>query len=223
MVRSINSKTRSSSAEANTSLAQTAYDVVLSRILDGTFATGSQVSEGRIASDLGLSRTPLREAIGRLEGEGLMQRSGRSVTVRSMSLRDYMEVLHMRRLLECEAAGIAATSIAEETVKALRERVAAMEAGVSSAEHWALDDDLHDAIARATGSSLLIKTVADLRRRTRMFGRDRIPGRFEGGKQEHLRILDALAARNREAAIQAMAEHLENAKNAILSELQRFG
>ncbi|WP_158515757.1 GntR family transcriptional regulator [Pararhizobium polonicum] len=219
----MDSKTQNSASETNTTLAQTAYDVLLSRILDGTFATGSQVSEGRIANDLGLSRTPLREAIGRLEGEGLMQRSGRSVTVRAISLRDYMEVLHMRRLLECDAAGIAAASISLDVVAVLHERVQAMQDSVSSAEHWALDDDLHDAIARSTGSSLLIKTVADLRRRTRMFGRDRIPGRFEGGRQEHLRILDALSARNRGAAIQAMAEHLENAKNAILAELQRFG
>lgn len=219
----MDSKHQLNTADSNQTLAQTAYEAVLARILDGSLAAGSQVSEGRIASDLGLSRTPLREAIGRLEGEGLMQRSGRSVTVRPVSLRDYMEVLHMRRLLECEAAGMAATSIAPETVDALRKRVVAMRSTVSSAEHWELDDDLHDSIARATGSTLLTKTVADLRRRTRMFGRDRIPGRFEGGRVEHLRILDALAARDRDEAMEAMAEHLENAKNAILAELQRFG
>lgn len=209
--------------EPNQTLAQTAYEAVLKRILDGTLAAGGPISEGRLAGDLGLSRTPLREAIGRLEGEGLMMRAGRSVTVRVLSLRDYLEVLHMRRLLECEAAGMAAASMPAETIAALRARVMAMDGDVSSADHWEVDNAIHDGIARATGSALLARTVADLRRQTRMFGRDRIPGRFEAGREEHLRLLDALAARDADAAVAAMREHLDNAKNAIIAELQRFG
>ena len=79
-------------------------------ILDGTLEPGTRLSEKKFADHLGVSRTPVREAIGQLVSEGLAKRSaGSAPVVSSVSLNEIMEILHVRSLLECEAARKAAS------------------------------------------------------------------------------------------------------------------
>ncbi|MCX8997435.1 GntR family transcriptional regulator [Rhizobiaceae bacterium BDR2-2] len=205
------------------SLVQLAYSTVLAKILDGSLAGNQLISEGKLASDLGLSRTPMREAIGRLEGEGLVVRNGRSLAVQTLTLSDYLEIHHMRRLLETEAVALAVEHLAPEALQDLRQAVLGMEETVSPVDHWTLDDRIHNMIAEASGSRLLARTIADLRRRTRLFDRSRIPSRFHPGRQEHLRMIDTLLAKDKAGAVEAMRIHLDGAKNAILNEFNKFG
>lgn len=205
------------------SLVQLAYGAVLAQILEGTLRGNELISEGKLATELGLSRTPVREAIGRLEGEGLIVRNGRALAVQRLTLSDYLEIHHMRKLLETESISLAVGRIALADLKCLRAMVEEMGEDVSALDHWVLDDRIHNTIALASGSRLLAQTIADLRRRTRLFDRSRLPDRFEPGRQEHLKILDTLIAKDRAAAIEAMRTHLDGAKGAIMSGIDKFG
>ncbi len=210
--------------DSSESLSRLAYRAVLRQILDGKLKPKEVVHEGKLATDLGLSRTPVREAIGKLEGEGFLIRSGRTVMVQELTLADYLEILHMRRLLECEAAGLAAETgrASHADLRALREEIAALDEEHGAEAHWTVDSNLHDLIARASGSRLLAQTVADLRRRTLLFGLDRLPGRLRKGRDEHLAIIDAILAGDRAEAVAAMRRHLDSTRDEVLSSLQRF-
>jgi DNA-binding GntR family transcriptional regulator len=87
--------------------------------------------------------------------------------------------------------------------------------------HWDADDPLHGSIADASGNKVLADLVRNLRRKTRMFSRKRMPERFIPGSEEHLAINAALEKRDTPAARAAMALHLENSKRSILQILSR--
>jgi DNA-binding GntR family transcriptional regulator len=206
------------------SFARLAYQAVLKQIMDGELKPNQVVQEAKLAIDLGFSRTPVREAIGKLEGEGFVVRNGRTVTVQELTAADYFEILHMRRLIECEAAGLAAEPgrIDEAELRALRQEVESLDASAGVEEHWTLDGKIHNMIAQAAGSRLLAQTVADLRRRSLLFGLGRLPGRLRNGKTEHLALIDALLAGNAAEAREVMWGHLENMRAEVLRSLDRF-
>ena len=202
--------------------ASAAYNTLLDRILTRALTPGTVLHEIRLAETLGVSRTPLREALRRLEGEGLVGRNGgRSLVVQPITVRDYIEALHVRRLLESEAACLAAERIDRDLVADLRARVHSMteSGGPTPHDHWTLDDDIHGALAQASGNDLLAAIVRALRRKTRLFNLKRMPNRFLPGCHEHLAILDALDRRDGARARTAMAAHLDNVKASILGKL----
>lgn len=196
-----------------------AYEAIVSGIVTRRFAGGEILQEARIAQSLGLSRTPVREALGRLEGEGLLVRSGRVLMVRSVTVKEYLEALYMRRLVETEAVVLACGAIPLEELQALRARVAALTDPkiVSPEAHWQIDDDIHQTIANASGNDLMAQLIADLRLKTRLFNLKKVPNRFEPGRDEHLRIIDALIVHDKDEAREAMLVHLDNVKKGILS------
>jgi DNA-binding GntR family transcriptional regulator len=204
---------------------QAAYHRLREMILDGTFPVGTPLQENMLATRLGVSRTPVREALAQLINEGLVSRvSGLTPTVRRLSLDEFVEILHMRRLLEVEAAGRAAESGQMGDLPEIRSRIAAFVAGEqpSVEEHTALDDRLHSTLANLSGSKLLARYVADLRLKTRMFDKGRLPERFLPGSKEHLAIIDAVLAKRPEEAQQAMRQHLDNVRESILNFLRRL-
>ncbi|WP_369788129.1 GntR family transcriptional regulator [Rouxiella sp. WC2420] len=200
------------------SLTQNAFDAVLHMIQAGELANGEVVSERRLVEKLGLSRTPIREALGRLEGSHYLRRSGRTLLVNGVELSEILEIMSVRMLLEADAARSAAGKMSAEKLTAVRQRLMAMEnpAQVSGGYHWEVDDFLHFSIAETSGNKLLLRLIAELRTRTRMFGKETVPSRFEPGRNEHLAIIDAIEAGDGEAAAQAMAKHIESARNAII-------
>jgi DNA-binding GntR family transcriptional regulator len=199
-----------------------AYDLLLDMILSGEMPGGTVIRERRLSEALGLSRTPLREAIGRLEGERFLKRQqGRSLVVEHITVNEYIQILHVRRVVEREAVELAAGRIPPETLVRMRSMVENLSDpdDLSAEDHWAVDDTIHETIADACGNKFLAYTIQDLRRKTRMFDLKRMPDRFESGRREHLLILDALDRKDPAAASKAMTEHIENVKASILRKL----
>ncbi len=204
-------------------LSDTAFERLKAMILDGTLSPGARLSEKKIADELGVSRTPVREAIGFLISEGLAVRhSGGAPVVNSVSLSDIMEILHARSLLECEAARKAAQSTSADTELAeIRGKLLKFIEGPrpDAAAHTALDMALHDRIAKMAGSKLLTEMIDSLKTKTRMFDQGSIPDRFEPGCAEHLAIIDAITARDPDSAAAAMKLHLANVRESIISHI----
>lgn len=210
-------------AETAQTLSDSAFQRIKAMILDGTLEPGTRLSEKKFADRLGVSRTPVREAIGQLLSEGLASRSaGGAPVVAMVSLSDIMEILHVRSLLECEAARKAALSGKPlDELRAIRAQIAGFLDGPrpSSAEHSALDMRLHGAIAQMAGSKLLADLIEALKTKTRMFDQGSIPDRLIPGCHEHLAIIDAVAASDPEQAAAAMRLHLGNVREAIIAHI----
>lgn len=209
-------------ANNDRNLRELAYERVLDMLLGGEMPAGTPLQERRLAEILNISRTPVREALRQLEAEGLVMRQmGRLMTVRQVSVQDYIEVLNVRKLLEVEAAGLAAGKVSKATAEELRKAVWDLmeEESPSAARHWQVDDLLHYTIAEAANNKALTNLIRDLRRRTHVFNTRRIPGRRRPGALEHLALIDAIAIGDADKARAVMGEHIENVKSAIIEQV----
>lgn len=216
-------------AEPEKSLAAQAYERVLDMIMQGEAKPGAFFTERRLAEQLQMSRTPLRDALLLLESEGLVVRLGaRGVQVATMRIEEFAENLGVRRLLEPEAARIAAGRISPEALDALKTRFEVLLAGTVAGERpdrvevRAADDALHSAIADAGGNSRLAAIVHGLRRQTLMFDLRSLPERFGDTCREHIALVEALASGDGERAAQAMREHLDAVRASIVARLARL-
>nr|WP_280855898.1 GntR family transcriptional regulator [Pararoseomonas indoligenes] len=210
-------------------MAESAYAHLHEMLLTHRLPLDQPISERGLAADLGISRTPLREALRRLEGEGLLERlPGGVLRARRITVEEFLEIQQLRRLLEGEAAAAAAGAVEAETLASLRARIAALLATPDrplperQEERLAIDLDLHRAIAAAAGSVTLARLLEDLRRRMLLFTTPRAPDRLEEVCAQYGAIIDALAAGDREAARAAMAEHVDALRSGILRHLARL-
>lgn len=209
--------------EAVQTLGDSAFERIKAMILDGTLEPGTLLREKKFADRLGVSRTPVREAIGQLISEGLATRSESGAPiVNSVSLSDIMEILHVRSLLECETAKKAALAGKPvDTLLAYRVEILEFLEGPrpDAKVHSTLDSNLHLEIARLAGSKLLIQLIEGLKVKTRMFDQGSIPDRLIPGCHEHLAIIDAISAQSPQDAATAMKLHLTNVREAIISHI----
>ncbi|KQT54926.1 GntR family transcriptional regulator [Aureimonas sp. Leaf454] len=207
-------------------LGQSVHERLRAMILAGELSSGTPLQEKVFAERLGVSRTPVREAVAKLTSEGLVTRDGGGVpTVSRISVSEIMEILHVRRLLESETARQAAgVNASPEPFLALRGQLTRFLQGdrPSVAEYADFDEDLHSLVARTAGSHLLTELVKGLKLKTRIFDKGSIPERFEPGCREHIEIIEAILARDPDRAELAMRTHIENARSAILGHLSRL-
>lgn len=204
-------------------LGDSTFKQIKAMILDGTLPPGARLSEKKFADSLGVSRTPVREAIAQLVSEGLAVKSaGGAPVVNSVSLNDIMEILHVRSLLECEAARKAAISGKNmEELLALRAEIAQFLVGPrpSAEAHSSVDMRLHFAIARLANSKLLAELIESLKTKTRMYDQGSLPDRMVPGCHEHIAIIDAVVGQDPESAAALMKTHLANVRSAIISHI----
>ncbi|CAN7682849.1 GntR family transcriptional regulator [Pararhizobium sp. LjRoot238] len=205
----------------NQPLAYQARDRIVEMILSGELGPGDTLSEGRLGLLLDMSRTPVREAMKRIEAEGLAAREGRFLKVRRLTCDEVCEIFLLRETLETHGAR-AAVGLSPAVLEAMRARIEALMLVGPGEEHWRIDDDFHHMIAAASGNPVLVSTVEALRLRTCMFDYGRVPDRFLKGCREHLGILDALRRGGGEEAAQLMGAHILRARNAILAHLEHY-
>lgn len=211
-------------ARTEESVSQSVYRELFNLILTGELSPGAVVSEKQLADLLGVSRTPVHNAVLQLVKDGLVtQEANHRPVIGRVSESDVDEIFEMRRLLEDEAARRAASRMDRTTLSRLRaaaEDLAKKAKRPGALARWAdFDDQFHEAIAAACGSSRL---AADIRRyrmvhhalnRLRMT-EDLIPQAL----QEHVAILAALEARDAEKAGRAMDDHLREWKAFYLQQ-----
>lgn len=203
----------------------TVYETLVEQIVNGTIAGGTIVEERALVSLLGVSRTPLREALGRLQGEGFLVRQGRKLVVHHVAERDFIEILHLRRILESEAVALATPRISLETTIQLRAALNSLRNGDASFDrHWAVDDLLHRTIAEASGNSRLHATIMDLRRKTKPISMKLMMERNYPALDfnEHIAIVTAIERGNSDEARKAMIAHIDSARDNILRKISEF-
>lgn len=205
---------------ASSSVSERTYQDLRARIMDGRLAPGTVLSERRLAELIDISRTPLRAALGRLEGEGLVERlANRSVAIRRFSVEDLLEILVVRRPLEAEAAALAAGRVELAVVERLEAEAAgfARDPEPDFERFWDHDDRFHVAVAGGSGHPMLAKLIGDLRDKARMCHIARMPLTFRAQGEEHLRVLAALRTGEPERARVAMQAHLDAVRRRLVA------
>ncbi|MGV8855964.1 MAG: GntR family transcriptional regulator [Devosia sp.] len=203
-------------------LTEQVYGQLIEILIRGELQPGDVIVERRMAERLNASRTPVREALGRLEAEGLVYKQpSRGVTVSPFSTEAFVELLNVRQLLEAEAARLAAGRIPQGKLDEIRAALEGLgeKPNPSLSEIWEVDDMLHGAVAAAAGNDLLESMIRDLRRRTHVFNAFRNPVTPKFGVSENTALLDAIASGDQDRAEAAMAEHIESVKIAIIDRL----
>jgi DNA-binding GntR family transcriptional regulator len=204
--------------ESEASLAERAYEELSRLVLTRKLPGGSLVVEGRLAQQLDVSRTPMREAILRLAAEGLLVKQGsRSYAVRQVQPVEFFQALKVRELLEGEAVELAIGHVPAETIEALRDDVLRLgRLGAQDTVHWETDDKLHLMFPEALNNRVMLRMIRQLRIVTRLFELTSPSGRVAADAAEHVAILDAFASGDARRARAAMVTHLRNVAVDIL-------
>jgi DNA-binding GntR family transcriptional regulator len=195
------------------------YEGIKTDIVSLKLPPGAILSEPSLAMQYGVSRTPVREALRRLEQDGLIftvPRRGTFVT--QASLRDVMEIDQIREILEPAAARLAAALVGVEDLVTVEERLREARAlGDSEKAHVAYllaDSQVHDVVLYATGNRILLETVRALHNRTSSVRYTTSLGRTDEALSELESLVAALRAGDGAGAEQAMRLHLRRAREA---------
>jgi DNA-binding GntR family transcriptional regulator len=182
---------------------------------------GQPLSERQLSLRLGVSRTPLREALRRLEGEGFIERRNGVLEVKRIMLEEFVDLLKIRRLLEVEAAGAAAGMIEPDRIATLRAKLAVLLAteNPENRQRIELDLELHRTICDHCGNRSMADMIEQLRRKSMLFARPPVPKNFREAIRDHARLIDALADGDVAAARDAMADHIDDVLKNVLSRL----
>ncbi len=192
------------------------YEQLRDEILSGTLTTGAQLVEARIATDLGVSKTPVREALIRLQRDGLVEiEPYRGARVIEPADADVREILELRILLECHIAQDLARRRPSEVLDSLERTIEdcrqALQTGDEARVHSALTE-FSDVMADAGGNKRLGKALDELRSVLLLIANTslRRPGREARSLAEHERILAAIRAGDAEEAAAATEAHIRS-------------
>jgi DNA-binding GntR family transcriptional regulator len=204
-------------------LADRVADQLRDTIHNGGYAPGERLVERRLASELGVSHIPVREALTRLTEEGLVERlPRRGCRVAAIGGKDLRDLSSLRVLLEQYVAERAMDNWTPKAERSLRDLVAQMEAAADRGDTARLSDldvRFHEQLWALTDHAILVDLVAQLRGRISGFLRAATtalePEALRAHAAAHTRLLDALASGDKAAARRAMRRHIEDAARRI--------
>lgn len=203
-------------------LREVVFESVRGAIISGVLKPGERLMEVQLAEKLGVSRTPIREAIRKLELEGLvimMPRKGAYVA--DLSIKDITDVLEIRATLEGLASSLAALRITDEEIEQLELNAMQFHKAIEADDFDGIvqaDIDFHDNIFKATRNDKLMQINNNLREQVQRF---RIMYISKSNKsmdlaKEHFEIADAISKRNIDLAEKLAKKHIDNAEKYIL-------
>lgn len=206
------------------SLADQVFEHLETDILSGKYQRGESLTESKLSAELGVSRTPIREALRRLEQEHLIEESPKGMTVVGISKKDLDDIFKIRGALEGKAAEMAAKNHTEEQLSIVREALEFQEFYLVKHDPdriKSMDSRFHETIYKMSGSTVFYDVLVPLHKKLLKYRKASVSesSRAEASVAEHRAIYEAIAARNGELASKLTIEHLNNAyKNMIKKE-----
>lgn len=192
----------------------------------GVLQPGERLMEIQLAEDLGVSRTPVREAIRKLEMEGyVIMMPRRGTYVADLSIRDINEVFEIRTSLESLASGLAAERINEDELEKLQRLLVEIGAYIKSEDMESIvrtDTEFHDLLYQASRNTRLVGIISNLREQLTRFRTTSMsfPGRLKATLEEHRKIVEAIAQGDEKAARKAAEHHMEKSEQTLLASMK---
>lgn len=202
-----------------------AFETLENEILGGSFHDGDVLTEQRLCDRLGVSRTPIREAIFRLKQEHLVEERSHGICVVGVTQQDLYDIYEIRKRIEGYATGCCAKIITYAQVQDLREIIDLQEFYTSKGFADNIrdtDTKFHEKIYEICGSRMLQSTLTDLHRKVRKYRKLSVedPNRARIAMREHRDIVEALARHDSAEAEYLAVLHIENARKNIVMATQ---
>ncbi|MDF1852854.1 MAG: GntR family transcriptional regulator [Verrucomicrobiales bacterium] len=215
---------------------QRAYRHIRKKLLDGSVSPGSRLSYGVIGKEIGVSATPVREAVGQLASEGFVELVPQlGAVVRELSRDEAIELYELREALESFAAAHAAERISARQLAELNENLETSSAIVrqvkdsgrqvadkaTAKQFHSLDLSFHMTVIEASRNRRMLKVVGDSHILTRVFQADRHEFSqeiLEATQSEHAAIFEAIQSHDAAASHEAMRQHIRNSLDLTLAE-----
>ncbi len=202
------------------------FNTLRQAILTGELKPGERLMEIHLANKLGVSRTPIREAIRKLELEGLVTMiPRRGAEVAQITEKSMNDVLEVRRAMDALCVELACDRITPEELEQLKEACDAFEAAVKTRDVKKIaqaDVALHDIILRATGNQRLIQLVNNLSEQMYRYRFEYIKdsSQHERLVEEHRVIYQSIVQKDKETASQAAKTHIDNQEKSIIRQIR---
>ena len=210
------------------SLADQIYEQLENDIITGVYPRGEVLTEMKLVEQLGVSRTPIREALRRLEQERLIKDTGKGSIVLGITLEDMINIMNIRQRVEGLAAYYATENMTPEGLEKLRQLNDLQDfyyTRKDAARQSQMDDLFHDTIYELSQRTIIRDTLQPLHRKTMRYRKISLedPARLGLSIQEHKDIFNAMAAGNAELAEELTVQHIINAKNSMMTRLKNNG
>lgn len=205
------------------SLKESAYNIIKHRLLNLEFPPGSRIREDLIAEDIGMSRTPVREAINQLVSEGLINSTPRKgLFFIDLTMEEINDIIDVREQLECLAVKKCIDRIDENGLNRLEEIIKSAEESLRQEDYKMcneLDSSFHQEIVQSTGNRKLIqylKEVEDFMHIARAMEKMTLARqRVEKSLEQHWSIFDSIKARDKTAATEALIRNIEQLRSHL--------
>lgn len=203
-------------------LRELVLDAIRNAIMNGSLQPRERLMEIQLAEELGVSRTPIREALRKLELEGfivMVPRKGAYVA--DLTFKDIADVFEIRAALEGLAAGLAAERITEEELESMERLLVGKQEAITSGDIDRLvevDTSFHELLYKASRNERLANIISNLREQIQRFRLTSLsfPGRNKESLQEHKQLVEAIQSRDSQLARHLAQEHIENAENVLI-------
>jgi len=204
-------------------MADRAYDALKGWFQNNSYPPGTFLSERRLAAKLGMSKTPVKSALVRLEMEGFVRISPQQgIVVREPSVGEILDLFDLREALECFVVQKVAGKLSQDQVRRLRTNLKEMDVAVRARdvlEATRLDTEFHATICEFLANREITQSLWRMREKLHRLilgNLSRIPERMVSSAREHGRIAEALIKGDGPSAAERVREHLEYGRNLIL-------
>ncbi|OJU07178.1 MAG: GntR family transcriptional regulator [Rhizobiales bacterium 65-79] len=198
---------------------QWVYEKLIQDVRDGKYAGGVRIREEEIARALGVSRTPVREALSRLQARGLLELAPFGLVVTELSRQQVLELYAVREILEGSAARFAAQHASDSEISALHSIAREFDRDHADPQRLAhLNRQLHGSIYEAAHNRYLMRSLNEFQDTLALLASTTftVVGRPKEASKEHAVIIKAIERRDADAAEQAARQHIHRAQEARL-------
>lgn len=212
----------------STSLADQVFSRLENDIILGVYPRGEVLTELKLVEQLGVSRTPIREALRRLEQERLIEDTGKGSVVLGITVEDLVDIMNIRQHIEGLASRYATLNITDSGLNELSHIMDLQDFYYSKRDYEHLrqiDDNFHHMICALSKRTVISDTLIPLHRKTRRYRKASMENeqRLVHMVEEHRAIYDAIKSGDAALAEKLTAQHIENAKNNMLEGLSKNG
>ncbi len=203
------------------SLADQVFEQLETDILSGEFARGDILTETKLCDKLGVSRTPIREALRRLEQENLIKVTGKGICVLGITEKDLEDIFLIRQNIEGLAAALAAENCSQEDLKELESVLELQEFYLekhNAEQIKVMDNKFHETLYKLSGSVVFYNTLLPLHIKVQKYRKASVQRKSRAMESvaEHKQIFDAVKSGNRELAKTVTEQHVKNAYEHII-------